>query len=319
MKHDAVFTVNAEFRIDVSNSRTRAIEKAKDALKECRELYTKLDNVHDIDPMEHTDQVSRCMKERIHESIYLSQEEIDFQADIRQRMGDQLMNYACQDPNPRTADPIRELEWNPNNKKLILDDSNHTLKVLMEADTTMVAIIENMIRPADCEYIQYYAQFNTKDHSQVSWDIRKEPPILDLLTRMYTYSGPAAKLMNLYGGMPEKGKPLFEIYRDSSDSPHSIRDHQIVDWPVNGPLFARLIMFCEVPDENGGGGIHFPESGVHIHPKVGDALFISYTKAPESQRLNEKFSNKHIACPVLVGNRTIIQHQYRLYPNDLPK
>ena len=257
------------------------------------------------------------MEERIRSSLYELQEEIDFQADIRRRMGSQLVNYACDDPKHRTTDPIREIEWNPNNKRLLLDDLNHTLKILLEAGTDMIAVIENMITSTDCEHLLDYAQLNLDDPSLVLWDFRKEQPVLDFLTRMYVYSGPAAKVMNLYAGLPDKGQPLFKIFHDSSKVPHERKEHQIGEWPVKGPLFAKLLMFCEVPDDENGGGIHFPESGVHVRPKAGDALFISYTKPSDGQGLNEAFTNKHIDCPVLSGERIIVQHQFRLYPNDV--
>jgi hypothetical protein len=84
------------------------------------------------------------------------------------------------------------------------------------------------------------------------------------------------------------------------------------EWPVHSDYFAQLFLFCEVPDS--GGAIHFPESGVHIYPKQGDAMLVTYTRTPAWQGLNENLSNEHIDCPVMNGTKTILQHQLSLYP-----
>ena len=296
----------------VSNSRTRAKERARDALKECRDLDRYLDDASLASPLDQLDRLTECMQFYVRESIFETQDELDFQADVRRRLGSQLKTYACNDPSSPGTQPIFEKEWNPNNPRLKFDDQNHTAKVLLQADTTMIALIENMATPSDCEFMRALANANEEDPAIVPWEARKEPATLEMLSRIYAYVNPAVKSVGMYAGLPEKGQEIFRFYHDSKHE--SMSSSGI--WPVEGAFFARLLMFCEVPDDNGGGAIHFPESGAHVHPKLGEGLLITYTRPPPGLGHNEKFANEHTECPILSGNRTILEHVFRLFPDS---
>ena len=86
-----------------------------------------------------------------------------------------------------------------------------------------------------------------------------------------------------------------------------------MEWPVSSDYFARLFLFCEVPEEGHGGAIHFPETGTHVYPKLYEGMLVTYTRSHARQGLNEKINNEHIDCPVLKGNRIMVQHQFRLF------
>ena len=301
----------------VSNSRTRAQERAREALNECRDLdqyNTPVDS-----PLEKLERLTECMKQNVQESIYEKQDELDFQADVRRRMGSKLKTYACNDPNSTATEPLYEKEWNPNNPRLRLDNLSHTVKVLLQADTTLIALIENMATPSDCEYMRKLAKENAMDPTVVPWDSRKDRTTLSMLSSIYAYVNPAVKSVKMYAGLPEKGQDIFRFYHDSSSFAED--DHEPVYsssdvWPVQGNSYARLLIFCEVPDDGGGGGIHFPESGAHVHPTLGEGLLITYTRQPPGQGRNEKFTNEHTGCPIVSGNRTVLQHVFRLLPES---
>ena len=314
-----VFTITSDFKIEVTNSKTRAREKAREALNECRDLGKYVDDTVKSSPLEQLDRLAECMKESVHSSIYETQAEIDFQADIRRRMGYALKSYACRDPAFPATEPLFTKEWDPNNRRFgKLDGQSHSVAIMLHTDTTMIALIENVAKPSDCKYMQEHATANEKDSSLVPWEARKDPATIDFLARIYAYVDPAVKMMDLYAGLPEKGQDLFRIYHDSSNVPHHEHHHPVSasKWPVDTPVFGRLLLFCEVPQENGGGSIHFTESGVHVRPKMGEGLLITYTKPHEGQGHSETFTNEHIDCPILRGNRTIIEHQFRLFPNS---
>jgi len=319
-EEEQIFTVTRDFSLEISNSKTRAQERAQEAVKGCRDLEQYLEEATCGSPFDHLERLTECMKANVEESLYETQEEIVFQADIRKRLGSQLKEYACSDPNAPTTEPIYEEEWNPSNPHLHFDDLNHNLKVLLHVDTNMIAIIENMVTPSDCEDLLTLASTNEEDPTIVPWDLRKETVSLDMLSRIYAYVNPAAKQMSMYAGLPQKGMDIFKVHHDSIMLPQkhleptsssSIGSHE---WPVTGNSYARLFMFCEVPDENGGGAMHFPESGAHIQPKFGEGLLVTYTRPSEGVSYNEKFFNEHAECPLLSGNRTMLEHVFRLHP-----
>ncbi|CAB9531105.1 prolyl 4-hydroxylase [Seminavis robusta] len=313
-EEDQVFTITPDFQIEVSNNKSRAREKAKDTLRQCRELSDFLGKLTaTFNPLERLDQVADCISQNVHSAIYETQEDIDFQSAIRQKMGSKLQNYACQDTTFWETEPLDVQVWNPGNPSLMWDDLSHTVRVLLQADTSMIATLDNMVRPSDCEFVERVAQTTwDSELPEVFWEARKQPEAIDLLSRIFAYVNPAVKLMNLYSGLPSKDQSLFRVYHDStSNLGKEPRRHKTLDWPVSSDYFARLYMFCDVPEE--GGAIHFPESGVHVYPRLGEALLITYTRVQARQGLNEKISNDHIDCPIFEGNRTMIQHQFRLF------
>lgn len=313
-----MFTIESNFAVTISNTKIKARERARDALKGCRDLRQFSGDEVPTSPVEQLNRLTQCLQHNVQDSIYNQQEELEFQADVRRKMGAQLKTYACNDPDSSPTEPFIEKEWNPNNPRLKFDDNNHTVKVLLQTETMMVALIDNIVTAADCHSMNVIASGNEADHTVVPWDSRKEPETLDLLTKIYAYVNPAAKLMSMYAGLSEKGQEIFKFYHESSEHPEAKALANSADdiWPVQGPHFARLLMFCEVSDENGGGAIHFPESGVHVHPKLGEGLLISYARPPEGLGRNEKFTNEHTECPILSGSRTILQHVFRLFPES---
>ena len=309
-----VFTLTEDFRVEKSNSRTQAEEKAKVALQECRNFEKLMSDESNASPMEQLDQLAACMKENIQISIARQQEELEFQAATRRRMGSKLKEYACSDPLFPTTIPLAVQAWNPNNPRLRMDEDNHTVSVLLQTETTMIATIENLIRPEDCDFVRQKAVAVDGDpHLIVPWDARRDPGALNLLARVYAYVDPAVKMMNLYARLPLQGDSIFNLYEDSSELPHPPHLHPNGEWPVDGPVFGRLLMFCEVPEEGRGGAIHFPETGIHVHPKLGEGLLVTYSKPKANQGFLETLTNEHVDCPILAGKRTIVQHQFRLF------
>lgn len=316
VEEDQVFTVDDDFKVIISNSRTIAEKRASESLRNCRNLDAFIEEESAKSPEKQIDLLAECMAENVQESLYKLQEEIDFQASVRRKMGARLKDYACQDPRFPTTQPIDVREWNPNNPRLRMDDLDHTVNVLLRSDTTLIATIENVATPWDCQFVEEGAgiDYGQRGPPHIPWEARKNPAFLDFLTRIYAYVDPAVKLIDMYARLPQKGEVLFELHQDSAAPPHQSTRNYISDWPVEGNNFARLIMFCDVPEQ--GGAINFPESGVHVNPKVGEGLLITYTKQSATEGFLESFTNEHIDCPILEGKRTIVQHQFRMFPQE---
>jgi hypothetical protein len=310
-----VFTLDEEFKVTVTNSRTQAQEKAKATLDVCRNFESLTDDSSGESAAEKLDQLAQCMQASVQESIAKQHDEIEFQASTRQKLGTRLKDYACADPKFPTTMPLAVKEWIPNNSRLLVDDDSHTVNVLFQTDSIMIATIENLARPIDCDFVHEKAVKMEDGELIVPWEERHNPASLNFLSRVYAYVDPAVKMINLYARLPQKGESLFILYEDSDEIPHPPHLRVDGEWDIDGPYFGRLLMFCEVPDEGGGGAIHFPETGVHVHPKLGEGLLVTYSKPTDDQGFLETLRNEHYDCPILSGRRTIIQHQFRLFRN----
>lgn len=309
-----VFTISEDFKVHISNSRTRAEEKARATIGECRSFGSQMKDESASSLSDQLDNIAECMRDSIQTSFADQQDEIEFQASTRRRLGSRLKHYACSDPLFPTTQPLAEQEWTPNNPRLKMDDDDHTVRILFQTDTTMIATIDNLARPVDCDFVRERSELTEEGPPKaVPWDVRKDPAALSFLSRVYAYVDPAVKMMSLYARLPQKGEALFKLYEDSSELPHPPHLHPNGEWPVEGVHFGRLLMFCEVPEEGGGGAVHFPESGVHVHPQVGQGLLVTYSKPTQDQGFLETLTNEHFDCPILAGKRTIVQHQFRLY------
>lgn len=71
---------------------------------------------------------------------------------------------------------------------------------------------------------------------------------------------------------------------------------------------ATMVMYCTVADR--GGHTNFRNSGVHVKPRTGDAIFFSYID-PETLTMDNGFT-EHSGCPVYEGDKKIVTQWIRL-------
>jgi hypothetical protein len=76
----------------------------------------------------------------------------------------------------------------------------------------------------------------------------------------------------------------------------------------DGNRMATMVMYCTVPEE--GGHTNFRNSGVHVKPEAGTALFFSYID-PETFTMDAGFT-EHSGCPVHSGEKKIVTQWIRL-------
>jgi hypothetical protein len=70
---------------------------------------------------------------------------------------------------------------------------------------------------------------------------------------------------------------------------------------------ATMVMYCTLPSE--GGSTNFRNSGVHVKPVAGNAIFFSYI-SPESKMMDRGFT-EHSGCPVFEGEKKIVTQWIR--------
>ena len=61
-------------------------------------------------------------------------------------------------------------------------------------------------------------------------------------------------------------------------------------------------MYCAAAD---GGGTAFPNAGVHVVPKRGQAVYFSF-RSSDSEGLMEDWHTEHSGCPVREGSKWVV-------------
>lgn len=69
-----------------------------------------------------------------------------------------------------------------------------------------------------------------------------------------------------------------------------------------------MVMYCTLPTK--GGSTNFRNSGVHVKPAKGNAIFFSYID-PETKVMDNGFT-EHSGCPVYEGEKKIVTQWIRL-------
>lgn len=303
---DQLFTVNAEFRVEVSNSQSRAKSKAKSVLKKCRNLK-KDASYGALSPTDQMDILTQCVQEQVDESLTESYENVFHDSTLRSRLSMQLASYACHDTKHEETVAIFSKEWDRTGDDA--DDKNHTMKMYFEVDATIIASVENVLTPSDCNMIEEMAQLDETGVPAITWAPSENPRMGRVLSKIYKYINPALSIKGLSVGMPQPGQRLMELHSNAT-----IPTQSNESWSVNGvPMFGRVLLFCKAPVV--GGAIHFLESGTHVHPQPGQALLITYTMpSPDGEdNLAANFRNIHIDCPVVDGDLTAVEHVFRVY------
>lgn len=70
---------------------------------------------------------------------------------------------------------------------------------------------------------------------------------------------------------------------------------------------ATMVMYCTLPTK--GGSTNFRNSGVHVKPVKGNAIFFSYID-PETKLMDNGFT-EHSGCPVYEGEKKIVTQWIR--------
>jgi hypothetical protein len=67
------------------------------------------------------------------------------------------------------------------------------------------------------------------------------------------------------------------------------------------------LMYCAAAD---GGGTAFPNAGVHVVPKRGQAVYFSF-RSSDSEGLMEDWHTEHSGCPVREGSKWVVTQWLR--------
>ena len=297
------FTIDNNFVVQIEDHKTRAMQKAKLALKNCT-----VDSA--LPAMEQIDKLAACMEQRLDDEIKKTADEISFQANVRKNMGHKLVNYVCQDSNMTTTTSMHNVSWTYIDGK---SRTHHNVKVLFEADHSSVSLIEDFIDPSECQAVVKAA--DGQDNDRYLMLKHKQGLAANVVAKVKSLAEAFLKV-----SISLEKDPLFNV------TIHTVGDQQctmkeqgksctasdaalnLVN--ANDDTIATVILFCEPPKV--GGGIQFVNTGVHVNPRevVGEALLVVYQDAKLKLKEEDPYLNEYAVCPVQEGSMTILQRNF---------
>jgi len=302
-----------------------AQNQAVGLLHECREKVLESISSDGDASSKAINKLVACVKDSISVQLEKANEEIAFQASVRTKMGNLLENYTCADHALNTTKPVKETDWKYNGEI-------HAVKVMHDRSNSKIHFVENFIKPEECEAMEYAARSSlhkatvadTDGGSRLS-DSRKAlqagitvpwkkekygNPIAVLSRRVFDYTNSVTDF-----GLEEFGQEdlmsIQYIGRGVDDeapdrySPHC--DGDCTGRPhKDGQRVATMVMYCVTPER--GGATNFRNSGIHVVPKAGSAVFFAYMG---DDGIMDKGFTEHSGCPVLEGEKKIVTQWMR--------
>lgn len=267
--------------------------------------------------------MATCLEKQVNSTLETSQEEINFQAETRQEMGELLVGYACLDTELNTTVTVQNRTWTYKNPAQstgagrLKHKSVHRMKILFDSENSSVQLVENFVTPAECQAIQE-ASVPSKDDADkllLPSTAKGSAEIKSVLAKISSLIESSLGLEVDY----DSRDTLLEVYtqQKSTDSEQQCTAEskesgacvssddaasgEITVTAIEDDISALLLIFCGAPAK--GGAIHFPRTGVHVNSaeSEGEALLMIYTDPATGKRDQNGFISEYVACPVQEG------------------
>uniref|UniRef100_A0A7S3L8G7 Fe2OG dioxygenase domain-containing protein n=1 Tax=Amphora coffeiformis TaxID=265554 RepID=A0A7S3L8G7_9STRA len=323
--------ITEEFEAEFVDNKIKARKEATNLVEECQAIAKKtLESAKDDQSA--VDKAMKdlvlCVEGGVASRLEEVNEEIGFQTRVRKSIAEKLENYTCIDEKLESTDDVSTSTWVDKNRR------RRTVHVKHDRPASQIHVIENFISEEECKAMEEQAK--PKLHKatvadgrggsrlsenrkamqagiKVPWELEaKGDHIAKLSRRVYDYTNHVLGL-----NIDEKGQEdLMSIQyfgRGRNDeepdryTPHC--DGECTGQPhKSGTRMATMVMYCTVADD--GGHTNFRNSGVHIKPEVGNAIFFSYID-PKTLIMDTGFT-EHSGCPVFEGEKKIVTQWIRL-------
>jgi len=259
--------------------------------------------------------------------IQQSMDEVSFNAEARKNLASALENLTCDDDNLETSEAIETKIWSHN-------DRNITVNILLDRPHSQIHLLENFITEDECKVVEKKARLSgfsqaTTFAAQGGLEISKHrkatqasvytpyifkyfgSPVALLKEKVLEYTNSVTNY-DLDGYWQEQHLVAIKYIGRGEDDPEPDQYLPHCDGKCEGRQFregsrvATMVMYCQVPEK--GGATNFRNSGIHIVPKPGNAVFFSYMGDDE---IMDNGFTEHSGCPVIQGNKTIITRWMR--------
>lgn len=298
--------------LELEDDKKRAQEQASNVVQECKAKFAERTEAGSEDPYKLLEEMTECIQSSVEDTMEEKKEEIDFQASVRKNLGERLAVYACADVNATTSESTENITWT-------YDKTRYDVKVLLDRPASKIHLVEKFISPEACKAAEKLIKMKKVNEGglqakkgSVAFPNDEDSELGRLASKIYQY---VEDELDASLELEEREELFMLHYQGKKKKPDQYEPHcdgkcdgEDVE---NGDRIATFIMYCQVPEKKeGGGGTHFPNSGTHVKPKTGDAVFISYVD-PKFGVMDTGLTN-HTGCPVTDGDKKILSHKIRL-------
>jgi len=326
---DQVLTINKNFKIIHEDHKTTARKDASSLLEDCAELAKQ--NLQNTDAVAEAilAELAGCMEKEIANQLSFVADEIAFSAATRKKMGEYYENYTCADFDLPTSEPEELTTWFDSKRQITLD-----VEIMHDRPASRIHVVKNFITEEECLAMEEEAAptlhravvaDGAGEHKlsenrkamqagiKVPWEKEADGNhIAAISRRVYDYTNFVLNLniseigqedlmsIQYFGRGENETKP--DQYMPHCDGECTGDPHKY------GNRMATMVMYCTIPTK--GGATNFRNSGLHVHPIKGNAIFFSYIN-PETKIMDSGFT-EHSGCPVVEGEKKIVTQWIRL-------
>jgi hypothetical protein len=272
------------------------------------------------------DGLTKCISSSVSKQMEKANEEIAFQAQIRQKMAEGYENYTCADYDMPTTEAVETTSW-------IYKGARREVDILLDRPASKVHFVKNFITAEECEAMEQSAQrtlhratvADGKGGSELSpnrkamqagikipWALEKDGNLLTTLSRkVYDYVNHVLDMDIEEHGQEDLMSIQYFGRGEDEEEPDRYTPH--CDGDCNGMEFkhgnrmATMVMYCTLPEV--GGATNFRNAGIHVVPEAGSATFFSYID-PDTMKMDKSFT-EHSGCPVIEGEKKIVTQWVR--------
>jgi len=280
------------------------------------------------DANEALDNLMDCVKKAVAAKLQKSNDEISYQATLRQSMADKWENYTCKDDNLSTSDVVSSTTWTSRGVERKVD-------ILHDKPASQIHLLHDFISEEECMAMEEAAKpllhkatvasgdggSKLSDNRKAMqagivfpWDKEAEGNHIAVLSRrVYDYVNHVTNLdIEEHGQENLMSIQYFGRGEDAEESPDQYMPHCDGDCEAGlphktGTRVATTVMYCNIATK--GGATNFKNSGVHIKPEKGAAVFFSYIN-PKDMTMDKGFTI-HSGCPVIEGEKKIVTQWIR--------
>lgn len=284
----------------------RAQEQAKNALQDCK--ADALDEFNSDNSEATMTSLLACLDKSIEDAVEEKKNEIEFQQDLRINMGSKLAEYSCIDPNATMTESIQNKTWSNSKTK-------YNIKMLFDKPASKIGYIEKFASQEECNAVEggvSLVEVNGMDGLYAKkgvMTVTSEGGLISkLIKRMHSFAAESLRI-------PVDSKTSNEVswlhYGVDTENPrrHDAHCDGICDGSshTRGDHITSFVVYCETAKK--GGHTHFSNSGIHITPEVGSAIFFSYVD-PLTDTYDAGFT-KVTECGVSEGEKKVISLKMR--------
>jgi hypothetical protein len=319
---DQIYTVDKDFLVTGEDHKTIARKKAADALSGCAIDHSPTSS---LSSMEQLDALMACIEGKIEATVQAQQEEITFNAQIRQSMGSMMVDYVCNDTSKLETSRARF------NETLTFEGTEkYDLQVLFQGRKdskdigSRILLANDWYTPSEAEMLlsatrQKMGASDALENDEVT--VKKLLSKLELLVSHAVVYQPRYRDVNLtvqthsnQVASAGTGETTYSTCA-ASESPNGIcaaatttvtSRSLAVSVTASSPTTTNATggrpvatLFVFVQDDVG--ALHFPQTGVRVRPQAGQVLLAMYddVRPNEGDSQNDPtttFVNEYVMC-----------------------